>query len=747
MKQKYHALVGALLSLSLLAGLAGCSSSSAVQESPAEDMSAAQNGTAITASGIVVENEHFALGWNEEKKAVYLEDKRSGQIWGTMPADLLQQTESARGHVLTQAGLVLEYVEPNALGVSSITSTVGAVRKGRVLAYSAEDGICIEYHFDELGISVPVTCELSEDGLRMACVPAEIQEGENRVISVAFAPMMASVANDSEDSWLFVPSGSGALIDVATAPAGKTYSEEVYGADPSHNVLVTPTNSRGIRLPVFGVKQGENALLGVISSGAATASVEAQAGDDRVKYSSVYASFAIRGTETVEDASVGTPRYIQIFSEEKNSEPLIAVDYYPLVGQDASYVGMAHRYRTYLIDSGIDLQKSAEQPLYLNVLGGTQLRRFFLGIPYWDTAALTTLDQAYAILDAVCEKTGELPTVKLIGFGSGGLDTRQPAGGLTIDAAMGSVDELKKFITHCEGQNIPLYYDFDLLHFSKSAMGINRLWDAAKAPNRQAVRLNPVHLALRNPNTNFPSSYLVGHRKLESLAAEAVDVAKEWGLTGISFNSVSNTAYSDYSYVGGAVKSGTDSRHGALMHLAAEADLLLASSEANAYAVADSSCLFDVPLGSSMQDAISADIPFYEMVFKGYVPMGSEPVNMASDPQEILLRAAEAGCGLTYTLTGSFKKDYLNSSQTMLAATYYEDNLETMKTQVGRIAKLLDRVSAASIVSHRIVGELREICYDNGVTVLVNYGESAVATVYGEIPAGDFKIASGRESS
>ena len=128
------------------------------------------------------------------------------------------------------------------------------------------------------------------------------------------------------------------------------------------------------------------------------------------------------------------------------------------------------------------------------------------------------------------------------------------------------------------------------------------------------------------------------------------------------------------------------------------------------------------------------------MVFKGCVPMGSEPVNLSVDPQETVLRAAEAGCGLTYTLSGSFKKDYLDSPQPMLGSTYYADVLQTLPKQVARIDSLLKAVKGAAICSHRILGELREIQYDNGVTVLVNYGDTATTVVQGEVAARDFRI-------
>ena len=335
---------------------------------------------------------------------------------------------------------------------------------------------------------------------------------------------------------------------------------------------------------------------------------------------------------------------------------------------------------------------------------------------------------------------GVQPVVKLIGFGSGGLEAHQPAGGLTVAGAMGGIGELKALASYCAEEHILLYFDFDLLHFSRSGSGISRFLDTAKAPNRQASRLYPVQPALRSPNTGFPATYLVCRDQLPSLAERASAAAVKWGLTGISFNTAGNTAYSDYGNADGAVKGGTDTQYAALQKTAADRGLSLSSSEANAYAAVSSAHLFDVPLRSSGFLAFAREIPFYEMVFKGCVPMGSEPVNLSVDPQETVLRAAEAGCGLTYTLSGSFKKDYLDSPQPMLGSTYYADVLQTLPKQVARIDSLLKAVKGAAICSHRILGELREIQYDNGVTVLVNYGDTATTVVQGEVAARDFRI-------
>lgn len=743
MKKKVYTVFSAVLALCISISFSGCGKSSA-SAFPEKTSSDAQNKN-IKETGIVAENKDYTLIWDNDNKAVFLTDKQTGNCWGTMPFNPAQMSEEMNTHVLTRASLILNYIEPNALGVKSETSTVGAVRNGYVSAYKVNSGVKVEYHFKDLGICIPVSYSLLEDGIKVSCVPSEIIEGKNKVYSVALSPMMAAAQNDSEDSWLFVPSGSGALINVNTVLNEKTYCEEVYGTDPSHNIRVTRTNTDGIRLPVFGVKQGNKALLGVISNGAETASVKAQAGNQRVKYSSVYADFAIRGTEIAEDTTGGTAQNISIFSETKNNAKCLSVSYFPLSGECADYVGMANRYREYLSENGYEFEAKKQNPLYLNILGGVQLREFFLGIPYRSTKALTTLKQAERIIDCVKNQAGVSPVVKLIGFGTGGLNADKPAGGLTVCKSMGTEKQLKDLELLCVNKDVPLFFDFDLLYFSKSGNGISKYFNTAKAPNKQAVALYPTQIALRNPDDSFKQSYLTAHKELLNLADSAVDKATDLNIGGISFNTLSNTAYSDYATDSGAVKGGTENRYRKVMKLLNGKKISIAASKANVYAIKDSDYLFDVPLESSKYDAFFAEIPFYEIVFRGYVPMGCEAVNMSFDPHKKMLLAAEAGCGLTYSLTGSFEKEFLDSTQTLVGTLYYEDVLETAGEQIKRIKELLDCIDGAPIVSHNIDGEIRIVGYDNGVKVAVNYSHQVQDTQYGEIPAEDFIIICGED--
>ena len=91
------------------------------------------------------------------------------------------------------------------------------------------------------------TATNNDDGVRLSVNPKMIQESENRVISISIAPFFCGVKNDTENSYLFVPSGSGALVDTKTvSDQGSTYSAQVYGYDPAIDEVADKCELRGI---------------------------------------------------------------------------------------------------------------------------------------------------------------------------------------------------------------------------------------------------------------------------------------------------------------------------------------------------------------------------------------------------------------------------------------------------------------------------------------------------------------------
>ena len=128
------------------------------------------------------------------------------------------------------------------------------------------------------------------------------------------------------------------------------------------------------------------------------------------------------------------------------------------------------------------------------------------------------------------------------------------------------------------------------------------------------------------------------------------------------------------------------------------------------------------------------------MVFKGVIPIAAESINLAANTSSAVLKAIEGGCGLNYTLVYSVDSSLLDSEQPIFYNSRYEDLKDTIIETANRTVKFYRSVEGSEIKSHTVLGNLRKIEYENGVTVYVNYGAEAVQTESGIVGAGDYLV-------
>lgn len=373
-------------------------------------------------SGTVASNKRFTLLWDEQTKSVFFQDKQTSKIWGTVPYEYYFSGAS-NADLQLYSPITIEYIEPVNDQVKTLESYSG-VMKGRIVAKAIENGVQVTYCYDQQQIAVPVQYLLREDSVEVRIMVADIIEGDNRIYQIHLAPFLASVANDTEGGYLFVPSGSGALMTTDTAShEQRTFRDDVYGKDPTTNNTEQPKMIEPIRLPVFGATDGENALMGIIEKGAEYAWIQAQAGYENIGYAGVGSGFRVRGAETIYvPALYGTYSQTPYYASNVIDMDYVSVGYYPLSGDKANYVGMAEAYADYLVKSGGMPEKGETPQLFLEFLGGALCRQNFLGFPYQSVQASTTFTQVREILQDIGDSTGASPVVKLTGFGNAGLD-------------------------------------------------------------------------------------------------------------------------------------------------------------------------------------------------------------------------------------------------------------------------------------------------------------------------------------
>lgn len=103
--------------------------------------------------------------------------------------------------------------------MASIEAYSGSFELNGVSCERQGDTLVVTYFFPDLEIAVPVEYSISADGLIVSVDPTKIQENSNEVVGISLLPFFCSMPNQAEDSYLFFPSGSGALFIPRSCPA------------------------------------------------------------------------------------------------------------------------------------------------------------------------------------------------------------------------------------------------------------------------------------------------------------------------------------------------------------------------------------------------------------------------------------------------------------------------------------------------------------------------------------------------
>ena len=669
--------------------------------------------------GTVAENDRFALTWDDAAMCILLQEKATGRIWSTTPYDYYQTGKTS---YTLSAPLTIEYYDRED-GSRNTLSAVDCMDMGTVSAEKTDDGLRVVWYFDEAQIAVPVVYALREDSLLIEIEAAGIREGTGKaLLDVSVAPYLCSAKNGGSGDYLFVPAGGGALMATDTEPgdAPRTYSGEIYGEDPTVRRFDMAEREEPIRLPMFGVKSGDAALCAIVEQGDGAAAVEASAGSPRNGYSAVYVTFHVRGYNR---AQLETSETV-VLSAARQSAARFAVGYYPLSGDEAGYTGMAACYRRYLQQAGA-LKKSeqTQAPYQLTFVGGAETDTFTLGVPHTTLLPLTTFADAAQILSGLPD--GSAPSVVLRGFGSSGADVGRPASGLTFPRALGGSDGQQELERLCRERGILLATDFDLVRFSRSGSGVHTLTDGALSANRQTAVLYPHRRNVFTEDTDETGIRLLTRTKLLDVTARLANFC-DGRVSGISLSTFGSIAYADYRDERYALRGDLSVQAAEVIAQLQDAGHTVALSAANGYAAGLCDSLYDVPLQNGSYTAFDRYVPVYAMVYHGAVPMYSAAVDLADDPQQVLLRAAEAGVAPAFEVIRTYAGELATTYADVSGGTVWANVSDDIARTAAQMSALVDRVAGSEIVSHEIDGDVTRTGFANGVTVTVDHAAAVV---------------------
>lgn len=698
------------------------------------------------ADGVVVENDTWQLVWDDTQKSVMFVEKATGNVWSNAPEEFYDPAYEGTKNTLVPSAVHVYYHYPKNMSEEIITFSKGMISSydGDIYLKKIDNGLRVVYDFMSNSIAVPVEYTLDGDHFSIKVDPTQIaDDGENIVTGVAVAPFICGVQNDAKDSFIFIPDGTGAIIEPNTlSTIGDVNAADnlirFYGNDLTVQSYYNSSVIQQLSMPVIGVKKGDKGLVGIIDEGAQASSLAWRIGSTNIGFSTAYTMFRFRGYSLVTPPR-GYPTaaaYIKIF-EDRISTNVQKTDYYALNGEDASLAGMADVYRNYLIEkAGLKKSDTAQKTVAIKYVGGVIQPDFFLGLPTTKLFPLTTTEQAQTMTEAFTEKLGTDFYVDMVGYGTSGLDLGKLAGGFTVGKEMGGSKGMTAFSDKMTSLGINWYMDFDLIGFKKGAGGYNSSNNGVRWLDGQTAYFtgfDSVQLS-RDDSDRYN---ILARKDLIDATDTLLNKTASMKLGGISLGSVSNTIYSDFDSVDTLMCGGIQEDVTTLLGNVDKAGYAHLATGGNDYAVVASDAVIDAPLYSSNYDVCDKDVPFYQMVFHGYRPMNSVSVNLCADSEDALLRCVSAGIAPSYTITYNYDNELVTNEQTLVFGSSYEGNKDKIANTYAAIKDYVKSIDGATVVGYDIISaDVRVTRFSNGVYAVVNFGDTDVNTAYGNVKAG-----------
>lgn len=694
---------------------------------------------------LAAENDKFQLLCREDGKFCVI-NKETGTAYASNP---LETDKKAQGINKTNMSSQLYITYANSGGNTQVkNSTVDCVNKKWLTWAPVENGIRYTYDFQKAGIVIPVEYVLEEDGLRASIVVDEIVEGGlgYYLTEISLLPYFAATQAGHEGYFL-VPDGSGALIhhDNEKGSYG-AYKQAIYSRDAAMIVESLTTQEEAARLPVFGMKSDDYGYLAVIDGGDGVATVNAMTSGNITSYNNAYVSFRFRlYTMLTYSRSHDTQQMLMLSSiQPKNLD--YSIKYILLEEEGLDYVDMARAYRDYLIkEEGLTSRVDADYaPFYVELLGGVKKDTVVLGVKLKLLQRLTTFEQARSMLDEMQQHGMENLLVRYTGWQQGGLESAVNTKA-AFERQLGGTKEYARLVDYAADKGIELFMDFDLLNLYESGNGLSAFMDAT-----QTIQHTPTYLYSYDYNTleKDPSTrWQLVTPRMAAAALEKV-LTNTGRLSGayLSLSSLGDTLYSDFTNKDAGIDRGntrllwTD-----MLRLADQQTDKLLVDGGNGYALPHVTHVYNAPMTSTLYDIEDESVPFYQIVLHGYVSYSTEPLNLSSNPQALVLKAVETGSSLSACLMYAENHALAETNLEYVFSGNYKTWLDMMGESYSRVTPVLQAVAQATIDGHEcLAADVYKTQYSNGCVVYVNYGSKDVSVDGQLVPAKDFVYISGK---
>lgn len=612
---------------------------------------------------------------------------------------------------------------------------------------NGENGIPVNSGSDRPSFTIPLELRIEGESLLVSVPVEHIEESKGYRINKINLLGFFGAAGTEEQGYMFVPDGTGSLIDLNNGKSNaEVYAQRIYGEDENDNNVSRGQVTQSVRLPIFGLKAGNEAWFATIDKGDAIASIHADVSGRNNSFNHIFSSFSIRGEDELELYKGTQVEEIQLLTDERYGGD-ISVRYHFLSGSEANYSGMAKYYRESLREEGIlkPLSDKQSMPFYLSVLGAVDKRKTFLGIPYKGMVSMTSFNEASHIVERLQADGVENLRMRYLGWFNGGLNHDVPAK-VKVDSVLGSKGDFQNLADKLEAAGGKLYPDVAFQHVYQDGGGFSPSSDAARFVTREEAVRSPFNRALNIMDSDLGSYYLVSPVKLPYYVERFMKSYAGFDNDAVALRDLSDSLHSDYRVKRVVFRESAKQIVTQELGKIKEQYRNVLVTGGNAYSLAYSDQLVNVPTSTSVFNIEDEAVPFYEMVMHGYADYAGSPINLSNeqDMQFQLLRSLELGTAPHFLWTNESSSKLKFTPYDTMYSTEYTAWYDSAVELYAKVNEVLADLRTVPIAEHvRRAPGVVEVKYENGTSIYVNYSYEAVSVQGIRIEARNFAVGGG----
>lgn len=675
----------------------------------------------------MAENKRFVLYVNSKYGYIKVVDKLTNTTWYSNPENWRDDPVAA-GSMRTQLAsqLVIKYAYMESYSTLTANSYAGSAMKKGLKLQKIKNGYIAKYYFKKEGFEIPVEVLLAEDHIDISILVSKIRElktDKYKLISVQLLPFFGA-GSLKDKGYIVVPDGCGAVINFNNKKGNEEYSQRVYGPDYAFvkepNVYVT----QYARLPVFGIKKNNVGILAVATKGEAKAVVNAYTSGSRNSYNQAYFEFIVREQDAVTfREKQWNEETFNVFEDSIPKYNKYTVRYYFLEKGKSDYVAMAEKYREYLLsEKGLKRSVNNGLPLYVELYGAIKKVKYIIGIPRNVTIPLTTYKDAEEIVRQLKKLGVKDIVIKYTGWYQNGVFYDMPLS-IKPEGTLGGRRALEDMLDYFKRNGIKTYLDIDFITFRKGTIfhPINVV--ATKSMKRTPAKLIRYSPATCYADDDYPVLFAATPSYVNNSIKRFLGYGSKYS-NSISLSTLSKMLYSDF----GARKVNRlqtqEIFENGLMALKKKYSNIMLS-EPNEFLLPYASEVVDIPLQSSRFAIEDYEIPFYQMILRGYVPYSTPSLNYFTADWYWKLKVLESGSHLKFTWTARNEDELKETLCDYLYSSNYKKWLSDAVKLYKELYPVLNMINNKRYIYHNVVKNgVVKVEYEGGVKVLINYTNS-----------------------